>query len=570
MLVWNKPTDYSDVADYRVYMNGVSLGSAATNNTAFSPAKPYINKFYADDTTNFHVKITVHNFSVTGLSPDTNYSFTVRSVNGAGVESVDSNVVTQRTTAVPTVVNITAAPYNAVGDGSTLNTVAIQAAIDACPVNGKVLIPAGTFRTGALFLKSNMTLEIAESATLLGSANADDYPMSKGYVLYSYMDPVANARPPSLINALDAASHTAGTFQNIRIVGKGTIDGNGWLRGISASSAASILDELGNSLPQYRASNSSKVGSDGILAKDQVAKAVAAGVALDTAYSNRRSSLITLRGVRNAYYAGFTVLNPAYHGIMNLETENVAVNGVIHKTYDANNGDGIEFGNSKNVMVFNNFMDTGDDCVNFAAGQGSGAASLPIQQTAWIFNNYFREGHGAVVTGSHTGAWIEGILAEDNVLNLTEVGLRMKSTPPTGGGGRNVIYRDTASRGIRKQGFIFTLAYTAGSNTFAAALASALFRDITIRNASVDGGNVPAIVVDGLAASGADGYAETFQENINFENVKIKNMKPTSIDRLKNSTFKNVTITNSGTTPWVITNSPGLTFTGTSPTPAGY
>src|SRR4029079_4543415 len=127
----------------------------------------------------------------------------------------------------------------------------------------------------------------------------------------------------------------------------------------------------------------------------------------------------------------------AYHGIMNLETANVTVNGLIHKTYDAKNGDGIEFGNSDGLLVFNNFMDTGDDDINFAAGLGqeSVLTQQPPSQNAWIFNNYFREGHGAVVMGSHTGAWIQNILAEDNVMNHTDVGLRAKSTVQTGGGG---------------------------------------------------------------------------------------------------------------------------------------
>lgn len=52
---------------------------------------------------------------------------------------------------------------------------------------------------------------------------------------------------------------------------------------------------------------------------------------------------------------------------------------------------------------------------------------------AWLFNNYFRMGHGAIVTGSHTGAWIEDILAENNVMYLTDIGLRAKSTSTIGG-----------------------------------------------------------------------------------------------------------------------------------------
>nr|WP_252319740.1 hypothetical protein [Candidatus Symbiopectobacterium sp. PLON1] len=149
--------------------------------------------------------------------------------------------------------------------------------------------------------------------------------------------------------ANDTGSSHAGTFKNIRIVGKGSIDGNGWVAGLSTSKlAATFTDELGNELPQISASSSSsaKVSSDGILAKNQTQAAVDEGVALDDAYKNRRSSMMTLRGVSNLYVGGLTVLNPAYHGVMALESENVVMHGLQHKTYDGNNADGIEFGNS--------------------------------------------------------------------------------------------------------------------------------------------------------------------------------------------------------------------------------
>ena len=59
--------------------------------------------------------------------------------------------------------------FGAVGDGKTLNTRTIQEAIDACPEGGRVVIPAGCFVTGALFLKSDMTLELEDGAVLFGS-----------------------------------------------------------------------------------------------------------------------------------------------------------------------------------------------------------------------------------------------------------------------------------------------------------------------------------------------------------------------------------------------------------------
>jgi exo-poly-alpha-galacturonosidase len=564
VLVWHKPANYPEVVDYHVYMDGELLGSAAPNNTQLSPAKPYIDGFYAADTARFHAQATVHTFTVEGLEPGTEHRFTARSVLSDGSESADSNVVVQRTLDQPVVVDISAAAYRAVADGTTLNTAAIQAAIDACPPGGKVLVPAGRFKTGALFLKSNMTLEIAEGATLLGSENAADYPLERGYTLYEYLD---ERRPPSLLNAIDQNSRTAGTFENIRIVGKGTIDGNGW-----RTTAAGISDEIGNSLPQYIAGNGNSVPTDGVLAAAQVAQAVAGGLALDVAYSNRRSSLITLRGVRNVYYEGISVVNPAFHGIMNLETENVTVNGVRHVTYNVNNGDGIEFGNSSNLFVFNSFFNTGDDCINFAAGMGLESSTQPPLQNAWIFNNYFREGHGAVVAGSHTGAWIEDVLAEDNVMFHTDVGLRMKSNVETGGGGRNWVFRDSAIKDASNNAFIFTLAYGQNNNVYASALVPAQFHDVLVSNVSVDGA-ASSIRVDGFNASTAaqnpENYGDVFQENIRFQNVELNAVPAATIDHLRNSSFENVVFTNvvGGGSPWVISNSPGVDFLGTTPQP---
>jgi parallel beta-helix repeat protein len=101
-------------------------------------------------------------------------------------------------------VNIT--DFGAVADSTTMNTAAIQKAIDEVSNRGggKVIIPAGKFLTGVLEIKSNVELHLLEGAILLGSANRTDYGKRDASALI-----VAN-------NA-----------KNIAITGKGTIDGNG-------------------------------------------------------------------------------------------------------------------------------------------------------------------------------------------------------------------------------------------------------------------------------------------------------------------------------------------------------
>lgn len=107
--------------------------------------------------------------------------------------------------------------YGAVGDGQTLCTTAIQKAIDACAANGGgvVRLSGGKFLSGTIFMKSNVTLEIAEGSTLLGSTNLADYPVTVA-AYRSYTEHYTNK---SLIYGEN--------LENIAITGKGTFDGQG-------------------------------------------------------------------------------------------------------------------------------------------------------------------------------------------------------------------------------------------------------------------------------------------------------------------------------------------------------
>ncbi|GIV34308.1 MAG: hypothetical protein KatS3mg031_1843 [Chitinophagales bacterium] len=110
------------------------------------------------------------------------------------------------------VYNIT--DFGAVGNGSTVNTAAIQAAIDTCSITGgTVLVPTGTFVTGTLVLKSNVTLEI--HGTLQGSPNISHYP---DYI--SALRSMADASSQKSLLYAEQASH-------ITLTGNGTINGNG-------------------------------------------------------------------------------------------------------------------------------------------------------------------------------------------------------------------------------------------------------------------------------------------------------------------------------------------------------
>lgn len=127
--------------------------------------------------------------------------------------------------------------FGAKGDGKSIDTEAIQSAIDKCHAEGggKVYLHSGHFISGTVYLKSNVTLEIENGAVLKASNKLDDFPvMPSKYPSYTG-EMVTNK---SLIYAEDA--------KNIVVCGSGTIDGNGdfWVDGPYGSPSFSIRPRI--------------------------------------------------------------------------------------------------------------------------------------------------------------------------------------------------------------------------------------------------------------------------------------------------------------------------------------
>src|SRR5580704_19113647 len=109
--------------------------------------------------------------------------------------------------------------FGAKGDGAALDTVPVQAAIDACTRDrgGIVLVPAGVFVIGTVEMKSNVTLRVAAGGKLLGTDDGKQYYAADAIPLHG--DSTLEDGNVGLIFAVKA--------ENITIEGPGTIDGQG-------------------------------------------------------------------------------------------------------------------------------------------------------------------------------------------------------------------------------------------------------------------------------------------------------------------------------------------------------
>ena len=218
-IFWDLPLDATPSCEYILEKDGSEIGR--TNKT---------------------------HFSLAGLAPESEYRVEVKIIypdSSFGKERCESlGHVTIRTGKTKRKIDISKAPYNALSDGATMNTSAIQKALDDCDKDSFVYIPAGTFLTGALNVHSDTEIYLEEGALLQGTEDPKDYlPKIKsrfeGHEMECYK---------SLLN-LGELDHDADyNCRNVFIHGKGSIMGGG------APLAKSIARIEGERLKDYNAS----------------------------------------------------------------------------------------------------------------------------------------------------------------------------------------------------------------------------------------------------------------------------------------------------------------------------
>ena len=209
--------------------------------------------------------------------------------------------------------------FGAVGDGKTVNTKAIQAAIDKCAANkkgGVVVVPQGTFLSGAIFLKQGANLLVEKDGVLKGTTNPDDYPQ-----IQTRWEGTEEMYTASFVNAEDATGLT--------ISGEGTIDGSGeeWVQknpyrrppatapGAASTAAAPIVTP-----PPAPAAAPA--------APPMAAQARPAAPGTGTGPRRGRPRLIGIQNSKDVLLSGLNLHNQAVWCLFVLYSQNVEIDGV--------------------------------------------------------------------------------------------------------------------------------------------------------------------------------------------------------------------------------------------------
>src|SRR5579859_1737606 len=213
--------------------------------------------------------------------------------------------------------------FGAAGDGKRLDTPAINAAIDQCHAagGGTVYVPPGTYLSGTVQLKSNVTLYLEAGATLLGSKNISDY--------------TAMAGPPSLADANQRHLIFARDAENVGLSGPGRIDGQGPSFWVPSQRVVPPPEEDWRDVATF-----------------------------DWKPVDRPSPLLEFYNCKNLRIEDVRIENAAGWTLRPVHCDEVFIHGItIRNPVIGPNTDGIDPTCCRNVLISNCVIDTGDDAI---------------------------------------------------------------------------------------------------------------------------------------------------------------------------------------------------------------
>ena len=306
------------------------------------------------------------------------------------------------------------------------NQKAINRAISlASKKGGKVVIPAGTWNTGAIELKSGVNLVIEEGATLRFAFEPKLYPLVRtsweGLACWNYSP---------CIYAYQA--------KDIAITGKGTIDGGGnndtWWQW--------------NGNPRFGFKTGVTTESQKLGSRSKLLKQAEDGVAFDERKfgmgQGLRPQLINFVRSERILIKDVKMINSPFWVIHPLLCKNITVDGV-YIWNEGPNGDGCDPEACENVLIQNCIFHTGDDCIAIKSGRNNdGRLWNQPSKNIIIRNCKMEDGHGGVVIGSEISGGCENVYAENCVMDSPHLEriLRIKTNNCRGGQVQNINMRN--------------------------------------------------------------------------------------------------------------------------------
>lgn len=361
--------------------------------------------------------------------------------------------------------------FGAVGDGTTLNTEAIQSAIDKCfsDGGGVVVVPEGVFVTGSIFFKEGVDLHLEGGGIIKGTVNPIDYPQVG--TRWEGTEMVWTAALVNFFNMMD-----------VDITGEGTIDGSG--------------DDWMEKYPRDT--------------KD-----------LHTG----RPRLIAIQNCIGVKVHGINLKNQACWGLFVLYSEDVSIDGLtIRAAHNIISSDGIDIDSCRDVHITDCDIDVNDDCIAIKSGKDEDGLRVnrPAEDIL-IENCHFRYGHGGVAMGSEMSGGIRNVEIRDCIMDADNwAPIRFKSQPSRGGVVENITYRDLVLNGTRKA-FEFNMAWRMRPPLKPAADPLPLVRNVNIINVSGTTDEVGYIY----------GLKDSPIQNVTFKKCSIKARKGLKLDHVE-------------------------------------
>ena len=305
------------------------------------------------------------------------------------------------------------------------NQKAINKAIAACSKKGggRVIVPAGTFNTGAITLLSNVNLVVEKDAVLQFVFEPDLYPIV-----------------PTRWEGIDCWNLSPCIYaykqQNVAITGEGTIDGGG--------SNDTWWPMCGKDKFGYKPGMITQRGGS----RARLLKQAEDGVPMDERRFDKndglRPQLINLNQCDNILIEKVTLLRSPFWVIHPLFCKNVTVRGVTI-TNDGPNGDGCDPESCDGVLIEDCFFNTGDDCIAIKSGRNNdGRMWGKPSENIIIRNCIMHNGHGGVVIGSEISGGCRNVFAHDNVMDSPDLErvIRIKTNTCRGGIIENIYARN--------------------------------------------------------------------------------------------------------------------------------